>query len=232
VAREIIKDAEGWLAPDVTERLLRHFGVPVLASVMVRDAESAGKAAAEIGGPVVLKVVGPVHKSDVGGVRLGLSGAEQVRDAYRDMAATIGQEMTGAIVQPMVPEGVEIIVGGVGYPSFGPLVMVGMGGVAADLIADRSFRMPPFPVETAAEMIADLHCSPLLYGYRGRPKADSAALAELVTQVGRMMDALPEVAELDLNPVIVTPEGAVAVDARVRVAPSPHMPSPYARQLR
>ncbi|MFC6084192.1 bifunctional acetate--CoA ligase family protein/GNAT family N-acetyltransferase [Sphaerisporangium aureirubrum] len=231
-AREIIQGSEGWLAPDVTERLLRHFDVPVLASATVHDAESAAEAAAALGGPVALKVTGPVHKSDIGGVRLGLRGPVEVREAYREMAASIGTAMTGAIVQPMATEGVEIIVGGVNYPSFGPLVMIGMGGVAADLIADRSFRMPPITLETAAEMIADLRCSPLLYGYRGRGKTDTAALAGLLTQVGHLMAALPEVAELDLNPVIVTPEGAVAVDARIRVAPGAHLPSPYTRRLR
>ncbi|MEO3811615.1 GNAT family N-acetyltransferase [Sphaerisporangium sp. B11E5] len=231
-AREIVGNAEGWLSPETTERLLRHFDVPVLPSVTVHDAESAAEAAEALGCPVALKVTGPVHKSDVGGVRLGLSGPAEARRAYREMAASIGPAMTGAIVQPMAAEGVEIIVGGVNYPSFGPLVMIGMGGVAADLVADRSFRMPPFRLETAAEMIADLRCSPLLYGYRGRPKTDTAALAALVTRVGHLMDALPEIAELDLNPVIVTPDGAVAVDSRVRVTPRRPTPSPYTRRLR
>ncbi|MET8158316.1 GNAT family N-acetyltransferase [Sphaerisporangium sp. NPDC005289] len=127
---------------------------------------------------------------------------------------------------------VEIIVGGVNYPAFGPLVMVGMGGVTADLLADRAFRVPPLSLDAAAELIADLRCSPLLYGHRGRPKADVRSLAEQIVRVGRLLDALPEVAELDLDPVIVSPSGAVAVDARVRLAPSTPAPSPFARRLR
>ncbi|RCG31142.1 GNAT family N-acetyltransferase [Sphaerisporangium album] len=222
----------GWLDPATTERLLRCYGVTVAESIGVTDPEGAAEAAAVLGPPVVLKATGPVHKSDVGGVRTGLTSPEAVRRAYREMKAAIGSAMTGAIVQRMVPQGVEIIVGGVNYPAFGPLVMAGMGGVTADLLADRAFRVPPISTDTAAEMIADLHCSPLLYGYRGGPKADTAALAAQITHIGRLLDALPEVAELDLNPVIVTPEGAVTVDARVRLAPATPSPSPYTRRLR
>ncbi|GAA1256644.1 bifunctional GNAT family N-acetyltransferase/acetate--CoA ligase family protein [Sphaerisporangium rubeum] len=231
-AREIVKGTDGWLSPELTERLLRHFDIPVLPSLTVHDAEAAAEAAESLGVPVALKVTGPVHKSEAGGVRLNLRGAAEVQQAYQEMSASIGTAMTGAIVQPMAAQGVEIIVGGVNYPTFGPLVMVGMGGVTADLLADRSFRMPPFRVDTAAEMIADLRCSPVLYGYRGRPKTDTTALATLVTHVGHLMDTLPEVAELDLNPVIVTPEGAVAVDSRIRVTPRRPTPSPYIRRLR
>ncbi|WP_424532002.1 GNAT family N-acetyltransferase [Sphaerisporangium viridialbum] len=222
----------GWLDPATTERLLRCYDVSIAESIDVDDPQGAAEAAAALGLPVVLKATGPVHKSDVGGVRTGLTTPAAVRQAYLDMKAAVGTTMTGAIVQRMVPEGVEIIVGGVNYPAFGPLVMVGMGGVTADLLADRAFRVPPLTVDTAAEMIADLRCSPLLYGYRGRPKADVGALAGQITRVGRLLDALPEVAELDLNPVIVTPGGAIAVDARVRLAPCTPSPSPYTRQLR
>ena len=150
-AREIVRTElaarpEGcWLSPAVAARLLRCYGVPLVESVDVDGAEAAAAAAARLGLPVVLKAVGPVHKSDVGGVRLDLRTPDEVRQAYRDMSARIGPEMTGAIVQRMLPGGVEIIVGGVNYPAFGPLVMVGMGGVLADLLADRAFRVRPSP---------------------------------------------------------------------------------------
>lgn len=110
-----------------------------------------------------------LHKSDAGGVRLGLRTSAEVHGAYRVMKDTIGQEMTGAIVQPMAPDGVEIIVGAVRHPSFGPLVMVGMGGVSAELLTDRAFRGPPLTRQDATEMIRELRCAPLLFGYRGRP---------------------------------------------------------------
>ncbi|MFB4294718.1 acetate--CoA ligase family protein [Nonomuraea sp. ATR24] len=114
-------------------------------------------------------------------------------------------------------------IGGVNYPAFGPLVMVGMGGVMADLLADRAFRVPP--VADAAAMIEELRCAPLLHGYRGSPPVDIPALAGQLERVGRLLEDLPQVAELDLNPVVVTPEGATTVDARTDwppVIPRPH----------
>ncbi|TMS00346.1 GNAT family N-acetyltransferase [Nonomuraea basaltis] len=235
-AREII-DAEleafpdgSWLSPAATARLLGCYGVRLVESIDVDGPDAAARAAARVGLPVVLKATGPVHKSDVGGVRLNLRTEDDVRLAYREMSAHIGDDMTGAIVQPMLPGGVEIIVGGVNYPAFGPLVMVGMGGVMADLLADRAFRVPP--VTDAADMIGELRCVPLLHGYRGSPPADVDALADQVTRVGKLLEDLPQVAELDLNPVIVTPDGATTVDARIRVAPCEPPPSPLLRRLR
>src|SRR5690606_13735062 len=221
----------GWLAPEQATRLLACYGLDVAEAVPVSGADAAAEAATRVGLPAVLKVTGPVHKSDVGGVRLGLKTAGDVRDAYRDMAARIGAEMTGAIVQRMLPAGVEIIIGGVTYPVFGPLVMVGMGGVTADLLADRAFRVPPVDAAAAREMIGELRCAPLLHGYRGSPPADVEALAGQVARVSRLLEDLPQVAELDLNPVIVTPQGGTAVDVRVRGAPAQAPPSPPLRRL-
>lgn len=233
VAERLHADPDGgWLAPEQATRLLACYGLDVAEAVPVSGADAAAEAATRVGLPAVLKVTGPVHKSDVGGVRLGLKTAGDVRDAYRDMAARIGAEMTGAIVQRMLPAGVEIIIGGVTYPVFGPLVMVGMGGVTADLLADRAFRVPPVDAAAAREMIGELRCAPLLHGYRGSPPADVEALAGQVARVSRLLEDLPQVAELDLNPVIVTPQGATAVDVRVRVAPAQAPPSPLLRRLR
>ncbi|MFC4119844.1 GNAT family N-acetyltransferase [Nonomuraea zeae] len=233
-AREIVKAGlaahsdGGWLSPAETARLLGCYGVTLVESVDVDGPDAAAVAAERLGPPVVLKAVGPVHKSDVGGVRLDLRSSEEARQAYLDMSRRLG--IRGAIVQRMLPGGVEIIVGGVNYPVFGPLVMVGMGGVMADLLADRAFRVPP--VTDPAAMIGELRCAPLLHGYRGTQPADVAALAEQITRIGRLLDDLPQVAELDLNPVIVTADGATTVDARVRVAPCDPPPSPLLRRLR
>ncbi|GGO20469.1 hypothetical protein GCM10010116_41030 [Microbispora rosea subsp. aerata] len=125
-----------------------------------------------------------------------------------------------------------MIIGGVAHEAFGPLIMAGLGGVATELLADRAFRVPPIDRAEAARMIAELRCAPLLYGYRGRPAADVAALEDQIVRVGRLMDDLPDIAELDLNPVIVMTDRAVAVDCRVRLAPSPPLPSPFRRRLR
>ncbi|WP_245651942.1 acetate--CoA ligase family protein [Streptosporangium amethystogenes] len=200
--------------------------MPVVASIDVDDPEAAAGAAARLGPPIVLKAVGPVHKSEAGGVRLGLRTPDEVRQAYQEISERVGPDMTGAIVQRMLPAGVEIILGGVNYPAFGPLVMAGMGGV----LADRTFRVPP--VTDPTDMIGELRCSPLLHGYRGSPPVNVDALADQITRIGRLLDDLPQVAELDLNPVIVTPDGATTVDARIRVAPCEPPPPPLLRRLR
>ncbi|GLW66730.1 GNAT family N-acetyltransferase [Actinomadura rubrobrunea] len=222
-----------WLDPETARRLLGGYGIAVAETIGVDGPESAVEAAAATGYPVALKAVGPalVHKSDVGGVRLDLRTPEQVRDAYRAMAASLGEAMTGAVVQRMAGEGVEIIIGAVEDPRFGPLVMVGMGGTAADLLGDRVFRAAPLADGEAAEMIRSLRCAPLLFGYRGRPPAAVSALEDQVARVARLVADNPEIAELDLNPVIVTPRGAAAVDVRVRLAPPPPVPSPLGRAL-
>ncbi|GAA4039463.1 bifunctional GNAT family N-acetyltransferase/acetate--CoA ligase family protein [Nonomuraea soli] len=236
-ARDLVREAlkthpDGcWADPALTARLLSCYGVMVAETIGVDGPETAAEAAGLIGLPAVLKATGPVHKSDVGGVRLGLGTQEEVRQAYREMAASV-PGMTGAIVQHQVPPGVEVIVGGVSYPAFGPLVMVGMGGVTADLLGDRVFRVPPLTRAEAIEMIGELRCAPLLYGYRGSAPADVEALADQVMRVSRLLDDLPEVAELDLNPIIVSPHGAAAVDVRIRLAPCEARPSPLLRHLR
>ncbi|MEV7805631.1 GNAT family N-acetyltransferase [Microbispora sp. NPDC088329] len=223
-----------WLDERTATRLLSAYGVHVAESVAVDGPEAAAEATALTGLPAVLKATGPriVHKSDVGGVRLDLRTHEQVRQAYRDMAARLGSAMTGAIVQAMAAEGVEMIIGGVAHETFGPLIMAGLGGVTTELLADRAFRVPPIGRAEAGRMIGELRCAPLLRGYRGRPEADIRALADQIVRVGRLMDDQPYIAELDLNPVIVTPDSAVAVDVRVRLAPAPPLPSPFRRRLR
>ncbi|MCF6474874.1 GNAT family N-acetyltransferase [Nonomuraea sp. MG754425] len=231
VRAELAARPEGrWLSPAAVAGLLGCYGVPMVASIDVDGPEAAATATERLGPPVALKAVGPVHKSEVGGVRLGLRTPDEVRRAYAEISGRLGARMTGAVVQRMSPAGVEIILGGVNYPVFGPLVMVGMGGVSADLLADRAFRVPP--VTDAADMIGELRCAPLLHGYRGSPPVAADALADRIIRVGRLLDDLPQVAELDLNPVIVTPDGATAVDARIRVTPCEPPPPPLLRRLR
>jgi acyl-CoA synthetase (NDP forming) len=233
-AREIVRcdlaehPGGRWLDPDTTTRLLRCFGVNVADSVRVDSPEAAGHAATLAGRPVALKATGPalVHKSDVGGVRLDLTEPDQVAEAYRQLSTSLGPAMTGAVVQPMAEPGVEVIVGAVRHEAFGPLVMTGMGGVAAELLADRSFRIPPLTATEAEAMLKELRCAPLLSGYRGRPAVDLDRLREQVLRVATLVMELPEIAELDLNPVIATPDDAVAVDARIRLAPGIAPPPP------
>ena len=225
VAEAFLADAPdgGWLPADRVGELLAAVGVPALATVDVAGADEAGRAATRLGYPVALKAAGAavVHKSDVGGVRLGLRSEDEVVEAYRTMADRVGEAMTGAVVQQMAAPGVETIVGVVQDPLFGPLVMFGLGGVATELLGDRSFRILPLTDLDAAELVRSLRSSPLMFGYRGAPPVAVAALEAVLQRVARLAGSVPEVVELDLNPVIVSPSGAVAVDARVKVAALP-----------
>ena len=217
----------GHLAPGDVERLLRCWGIPVVASRLVASARAAGRAAAELGGPVALKAVVPglVRKSDAGAVRLGLTGPTAVGRAAREMARSLEQAGTpaeGFHVQRMAPAGTELIVGAVGDPAFGPLVACGAGGLAVELLGDVEVRLAPLGPHEADGMLRALKTFPLLDGYRGRPPADLDSLRDLVLRVGALAATHPAVAELDLDPVIATPAGALVVDARVRLeAPGP-----------
>jgi acyl-CoA synthetase (NDP forming) len=220
-----------WLPPADISALLGAYGIPMATSQMATSAAGAAAAAEMNGFPVALKASGPelVHKT---GVRLGLTSVPEVVAAFDEMKARLGTRMDVAQVQPMVTQGVETIVGMVHDPSFGPLVMFGSGGTSVELFGDRSFRILPVTDVDAAELVRSLRGSPLLFGYRGTPAVDVAALEDLLVRVGRLVQDVPEIAEMDLNPVIVSPHGAVAVDAKVRVAPAPTEDDPTVRRLR
>ncbi len=211
--------APGWVTGTAAMDVLAAFGVPVVRTVEAHSTEEAGKWADEIGGPVALKVLGPVHKTEGGGVRLGLVGHDAVVAAYGSMVATFGEEMTGALLQPMVAGGVETIVGGIQDPSFGPLVVFGLGGIAVEALGDHITRLAPLTDADAAEMVTGLRGSALLAGYRGQPAVDVDSLVQVLHRVSRLVEEMPEVTELDCNPVIATPEGVVVVDARLRIDP-------------
>jgi acyl-CoA synthetase (NDP forming) len=218
----LIRSPEGgWLSPNEVDELLQAAGVRTITSVVVDSPEEAARAAAKLGFPVALKTVGRelVHKSDAGGVRLGLQSENEVADAYRSMAARIGERMTGGIIQQMAAPGVETIVGMVDHPLFGPLVMFGIGGTATELLGDRSFRILPVTDLDATELVRSLRASPLLFGYRGSPPVAVDALEDVLQRIARLAGHVPELAELEINPLIVSPEGAIVVDARAKVAP-------------
>lgn len=208
----------GWVTGSAAFDVLAAFGVPVLRTVEAYSPEEAGKLADEIASPVALKVLGPVHKSEGGGVRLGLKGRDAVVDAYESMRHAFGEAMTGVLLQPMAPTGgVETIVGAVEDPSFGPLVLFGLGGITVEVLGDHVSRLAPLTDLDAHEMVTGLRGSRLLTGFRGMPAVDIEGLVQVLLRVSRLVEDLPEVAELDCNPVVVTEHGAVVVDARIRV---------------
>jgi acyl-CoA synthetase (NDP forming) len=175
-------------------------------------------------------VAGLVHKSEAGAVQLDLHGTDEVRAGYRALAERFGAGMSAAVIQPMVAGGTEIIIGVVQEPVFGPLVVFGLGGVATDVLGDRSARLTPLTDTDATALIRSGRAAPLLLGHRGTPPADLTALQDIVLRVSRLADDLPQVAELDLNPVIARSDGAHVVDARIRLLPA-QPADPYLRRL-
>jgi acyl-CoA synthetase (NDP forming) len=223
----------GWLPPALTAALLRVYEIPLVAAAAARTEDEAAAAAAAAGYPVVLKadVPGLVHKIDAGAVLLDLRDEPAVRAGYRRLAGRFGGRLEAVEVEPMITGGTEVIVGVADDQMFGPLVVFGLGGVATEVLADHVARLAPLTEDDAETMIGSLRSAPLLRGYRGAPAADLAALRDLLMRVSRLVDDLPEITDLDLNPVIARPDGVVAVDARIKVAPQATQ-DPFLRQLR
>ena len=224
----------GWQPPEVTQELLARYGISVAVTRIAADAVEAVHRAGELGYPVAVKAADErlVHKSDVGAVKLGLADADAVRAAYDAIADATGVPAPVVVVQPMVKPGVELIAGIVHDPLFGSLVMLGLGGVYTDVLGDRAFRLLPVTDVDAARMWRSLGAAPLLTGYRNTPAVDTAALEDLLLRLGRLAEDLPEVAELDLNPVLAGPDGVIAVDVKLRISPVSGEPDPYLRGLR
>jgi acyl-CoA synthetase (NDP forming) len=212
----------GWLTNEEIVTLFSCYGLPLIEQRVVSSYEAAAAAAEELGGDVALKVIAPgvIHKSEKGGVRLQLSGSEQVRKAARNIEEQMtrhGHSAEGFVVQRMAQPGVEMIVGVVHDPQFGPVVACGAGGVQVELLRDVSVRLTPLSVQDAEEMIRSLRTYPLLTGFRGSSRCDIQALEDGLLRVSKIVEDLPQIAELDCNPFVVLPDGAVVLDARVRV---------------
>ena len=222
----------GWLAPAEVMALLGCYGLPLIETHIVADADAAAATQAQLGVPVALKASAPglLHKTDAGAVRLDLTDAEQVRAAAEEIEAAVaaaGHRLDGLLVQAMAPTGVELIVGVVNDHSFGPLIACGAGGTTAELIKDVAVRITPLSELDAREMIRSLRTFPLLDGYRGAPACDVQSVEDVLLRLSVMVEAHPEIVELDFNPLIVSPAGALIVDARVRVETAP-APAPIA----
>ena len=219
-----------WLSAEATRELLDCYGVTTCPQRVVDDADAAVRAATDLGYPVVVKAAGGgLHKTELDAVRVGIADEDSLRRAAADVLSAVPDSRL--LVQAMAPAGTELIVGALQDPRFGPVVMVGAGGVLADLLADRRFALAPLDHGTAIELIDGLRIATLLDGFRGRPVVSREAIADLVTRIAQMVDDVPEIAELDLNPVICNERSLITVDARVRIAPAPHVPDPVLRRL-
>ncbi len=222
-ARTIIDTAlergGGWLDPLEAQALLAAAGLAVARGEIATSEDEAVQAAERLGLPVVLKGAGPqlIHKTELQAVITGLRSLEAVGRAWRDLEARLGERMTGAFVQEMVRGGVEMLVGAVEDPTFGPVIACATGGTLAEVMADSQFRLHPLGPEDAADMIRRLRGSVLLDGYRGSAPVDKAALKDALLRLSALMGLCPEIAELDINPLSVLPQGVRALDARARI---------------
>ena len=229
-ARSLVqrKQAAGgsWLMPDEVDEVLGAFGLPIAPGQVAASADEAVTLADGYGYPVVVKLASEtlVHKSDYDGVHVNLQDEAALREACAKIEESLGRaakldELDGFLVQPMITGGVELVVGMTDDPSFGPLMVFGLGGVYVEILRDVVFRITPLTDKDASEMVRSIRGYKLLQGYRGAPEADVAAVQDLLLRMSRLVEELPEIAELDLNPVkaLEPGQGCVILDARIRV---------------
>jgi acetyltransferase len=225
-AKSVIETARAesrrYLLEPEAKKLLELHGAPVSQDQMAQNADEAVRIAESVDGAVVLKVVSPqiLHKSDAGGVRIGLYGQEQVRRAYDDILANARRfdpeaDIRGVLVSPMAPKGIEVIIGIKYDDQFGPVIMYGLGGIMVEILEDVSFRVLPLSPSSARKMIEETKSFPILDGVRGTPPSDKKAIRKLLLLCSEVVESYPEIAEMDLNPIIVYNEGLSIVDARI-----------------
>ena len=216
------KDKRTVLTEIESKQLMSEAGIPVIESRLAKTKAQAISMSKEMGFPLVLKIVSPgiIHKSDSGGVKLGLGNAAQAGRAYSEIVAAAKQanpkaKIHGVSVQKMAKPGVEVIMGMSKDDQFGPVLMFGLGGVFVEVLKDVAFRIVPLVRRDASQMIREIKGYPLLEGYRGQEPANITVLEDLLLKLSDFIDKTPEIKELDLNPILAYSDGAVAVDARV-----------------
>lgn len=224
VIDKVLDDGRVSIGDAEAREILQAYGLQIPASKLASNAEQAVQIATELGYPVVLKVASPdiLHKTDVGGVKVGLQDAEAVRDAfdlitYRSQRYLPEARLWGCLVQKMVPQGLEILIGMNRDPQFGPLVTFGLGGIYVETLKDVAFRIAPFSRQEAEDMIKEIKAHALLDGVRGESPADKHALLEAILRIGQMVQDFPEIAELDINPFMLyrDGQGGIAIDMRL-----------------
>jgi acyl-CoA synthetase (NDP forming) len=205
-----------------SKEILEEAGIPTARARLATSADEAAAAAQEMGFPVALKVVSPeiTHKSDVGGVKLNVGTSQEAKAAFDEIVAAAKKaqpdaRIDGVSVQKMARPGIEVIMGMSQDAQFGPVLMFGLGGILVEVLKDVSFRLVPITPRDARQMVQEIKGRPLLEGYRGQEPADVAALEKLLLRLSEFVEAHPEIAELDLNPIFAYKDGAVAVDARI-----------------
>ena len=223
VATALRKTADdGWVSPTAAFEIMQLAGVHVAGPVHVSDPDQAVAVASAVGYPVSIKAASPtmLHRSDLGAVRIGLLDDDDVLSAYQSMERALGDEMRGAFVQPMAETGVEVIMGIKNDEHFGSLVLIGAGGRNAEIWRDTSIHLAPVGRRAAVEMIHSLRSYPLLTGFGGASPSDQESLVDALLRLGQLAAEIPEIAEMDVNPIIVHPAGVTAVDVKIRLTPN------------
>lgn len=215
------EDRKNLLEPEAYE-VLSSYDIPISPFKVVNSLEEAESAANSIGFPIVLKIVSPeiIHKSDVGGVKININDDEQLKENYTSLLSGVkekapGARIVGVLVEKMAPKSVEVVVGMLRDPTFGPTVMFGLGGVLIEIMKDVIFRITPVSKDEAFDMIKKVKGYPLISGFRGSKSLDANAIADLICNVSRISLENPSIDQIDLNPVIVYEKGLVVVDARI-----------------
>lgn len=216
------EDGRKFLLEHEAKSFIASYGIPVTEIKLARSEDEAVEYANQIGFPVVLKIVSPqvIHKSDVGGVKVNLKNEEEVKRAYREIIENVKRsvpdaKIEGILVQEFAPPGVELIIGLIRDPQFGPTVMFGLGGVFVELFRDVSFRVAPLSEQDAESMMREVKSYKLLTGFRGSEPVDLQAIKDALIKVGDIGVENEEIAEMDLNPTIAYPKGVKVVDARI-----------------
>ena len=223
IIEKVLASGSKALLEHQAKRLLGLHGAPVpKGERLVKTADDAVKAAKNLGGPVVLKIasVDILHKSEAGGVKLDLQGEAQVKNAFEEIIAgakghNASADIAGCLISPMAERGLELIIGTKIDDQFGPVIMFGFGGMLVEVLKDVVFRVLPIGRPLAQGMLKEIKAASLLDGYRGKPPVDKEAIVDLLVTVGELVESYPEIAEMDLNPVIARSDGISIVDARI-----------------
>jgi len=219
---QVKKEGRAILTEYESKRILKQAGISVVETKLAKTQKEAVSFSQKIGFPVVLKITSPdvIHKSDSEGVKLSINGATEVKKAYNEILKKVRKQYPDAIihgvsVQKMVRPGTEVIVGTSKDPQFGPVIMFGLGGIFVEVLKDVSFRIIPLGRKDALEMIEEIKGYPLLQGYRGKEPADISALVDIILKISKFIEKNPRIKELELNPIFVYRNRAIAVDARI-----------------
>lgn len=224
IIKTALKEGRKSLLEHEAKAFLKRFGIPMPESIVVNNVDEADviNAANMLGYPVVIKVIssGILHKTEAGGVRVGLNNEDELKDAFNEMRFQIANaypdaELFGFLVEKMVKKGIEIIIGGVKDEQFGAAVMFGIGGIMVEIMKDVSFRLAPVTKEECLEMFQEIKAYPLLRGYRGYPSANLDIIADYLIKIGNIINETDNIKEIEINPLIAYHNTAIAVDVRI-----------------